>query len=194
MLVLTYYEMQVTKDIIKPIHYHIGEWLAIKYFLAYTFKNVSILDLGCGIGYGVGMMNKLGFTDVVGIDLHPDKIKLGKHLGYNVDEVDILSFNPVKKFEYVWSSHSFEHMLDPDAALQKLLDITTDDASFTFILPYPDLNPSPVHSSAKLIGTNVDDEGNSVIRWFESRGLKLLYKSVESFREPEIWLGFVKSE
>ena len=187
-----YVKLQTYGDIVKPIKYHIGEWKALcDFFDIYDRVNEKVLDVGCGCGYGVGMLNLLGFWDVLGIDLNLEKINLGKHLGYNVIAKDLLDFSG-DGYSLIWCSHAFEHMYDPEKALQKLLDITTDDAVFIFILPYPNLDPAPAHCSSKALGLTEDDNGKSVTQWFESRGLKKLEMWLSDFREPEIWLALRK--
>lgn len=191
-MTLTYRDIQLGGGTIKPIHYHIGEWLAITHFFTSTQDYATkILDLGCGIGYGVGIFNRLGYKSVIGVDLNPEKIEIGKSIGYNIICDDFMSFDRTG-FDIIWSSHSFEHMENPELALGKLLEITRKDAKFYFILPYPDLEPAPAHCASKEIGLSVDDNGASVARWFEERGLFLLERKQDKFREPEIWLKFEK--
>jgi len=187
-----YKKLQMGGGTIKPIHYHIGEWIAINYLCSHLNKNSKILDIGCGIGYGVGMFNKLGFWDVLGIDLNPDKISMGKMFGYNIIEKDILDLDQSDFYNVIWSSHSFEHMLYPGKTLEHLLKITSYDAKFYFILPYPDLEPAPAHCAVKKIGTNVDDNADTVINWFKRGGLKNKILKFDSFREPEVWMEFSK--
>jgi len=188
-----YVEMQLAGPIIKPIHYHIGEFKAMEYLLKDCDRNSSVLDVGCGIGYGVGMLKKIfGFKYTLGIDLNPDKIKLGKKLGYNIYHKDIVNLDDKIVYDIVWCSHTFEHMLEPDRALEKMKRVTSKDVKFFFILPYPDMAPSPVHHSAPILGTNIDDKARTVIDWFTARELSIRDRSFSGFREPEIWLEFTK--
>ena len=188
-----YLDIQLGGGLIKPVHYHIGEWLAMKILNTGWHENAEILDVGCGIGYGVGMFNKLGFDNVLGIDVNLEKIELGRGLGYNIIYKDILGFDDFgDRFDIIWCSHSFEHMLYPDKVLDTLLRFSNDDVRFYFILPYPDLNPAPAHCAVKEIGTNIDDGGDTVVKWFEDRGLKNIFRAFSTFREPEIWLEFTK--
>ena len=187
-----YVKLQTYGDIVKPIKYHIGEWKVLCEFLeVHGTSNEMVLDVGCGSGYGVGMLNLLGYWDVLGIDLNLEKINLGKHFGYNVIAKDILDFSG-EGYSIIWCSHAFEHMYDPEKALQKLLDITTDDARFYFILPYPNLDPAPAHCSSKALGLTEDDNGWAVTAWFESRGLYVIDTQFSTFREPEIWMELRK--
>jgi len=189
---MDYKTLQMGGDIIKPIKYHIGEWKALEHLSKSWRWKDNILDVGCGVGYGVGMMKLLGFDNVVGIDLNPDKIIVGKRLGYKVFEQDLLD-HPVRNYyDVIWCSHAFEHMQDATLAIERMKLLTKSNATFFFILPYPNLDPAPAHTASKQIGLTVDDKGKTVIQWFESRGLSLNYFKFSKFREPEIWLELYK--
>jgi SAM-dependent methyltransferase len=189
----SYVEMQVYGEVIKPIHYHIGEYLAMTQFFTVKQKTASVLDVGCGIGYGVGMLKKIfGFSEVTGVDLNPKKIEIGHRLGYNIVCADIMDIYDDSHYDVIWCSHAFEHMFDPYNVIQRLKQITKQDARIIFILPYPDINPSPIHCAAPIIGTNIQDNAETLVRWFESRGLFLVDKHYSSFRESEVWLEFGK--
>ena len=189
---MDYHELQMGGDIIKPIRYHIGEWEALKELSVDWSMKDTILDVGCGIGYGVGMMNLLGFENVIGIDINPDKIFVGKNLGYDVFDLDVMRIPLVQPYDIIWSSHSFEHMKDANLALQKLLQITKDTSEFYFILPYPDISPAHAHTASKEIGLDINDSGETVIEWFTGNGLKYKNHKFSHFREDEIWLEFTK--
>jgi SAM-dependent methyltransferase len=191
---LSYKEIQLGGGVIKPVHYHIGEWYAINHFISQSMVTdvaTKVLDLGCGIGYGVGMFNKLGYKRVLGVDINDKKIEIGQELGYNVICEDFMKLQRTN-FDVIWSSHSFEHMENPNLAIEKLIEISRDTANFYFILPYPDLDPAPAHCSSKEIGLSVDDNAITLVRWFESKGLRLLSRKFDKFREPEVWLKFDK--
>ena len=189
---MDYHELQMGGDIIKPIRYHIGEWEALKELSVDWSMKDYILDVGCGIGYGIGMMNLLGFKNVYGIDINPNKIQVGARLGYNVYNGGVMDHPFEGIYDIIWSSHSFEHMKDAKVALQKLLQITKDKAQFYFILPYPDLDPAPAHTASREIGLDKNDGGETVFRWFEDNGLKYKNHKFSHFREDEIWLEFTK--
>lgn len=168
----------------KPEHYHAAEQLAINYLFQGIGHDKRILDVGCGTGKGMRYLRWLGFKDVTGIELHPEKARLaGAYHG------DIATFNFPEPFDLVYCSHAFEHMYEPHLALMNMMEIANE---FIFILPYVDTGDPKAHLASFEIGTRVDDEGETVNRWFTSKGLRLVDMKMDSFREQEIWLRYIK--
>ena len=104
---------------------------------------------------------------------------------------DIVFFQD-RFYDVFWVSHSFEHMLFPTLALGHWKPSADINAKFFFVLPYPDLDPAPAHTASEEIGLNIDDEGVTLVKWFEDQGLELIEKKFDNFREKEIWLKFKK--
>ncbi|MCK5159329.1 MAG: hypothetical protein KAR08_09240, partial [Candidatus Heimdallarchaeota archaeon] len=99
-----------------------------------------------------------------------------------------------ERFHIFWCSHSLEHFLDVEGVLEKIKRINEWEARLCVILPYPDLDPAPAHTASVQLGLNIDDEGKTVIKFFEDRGFKLVRHKFDDYREPEIWLDLVKSD
>ena len=169
----------------KPSLYHEAERLAIAELFAGIPKQARILDVGCGTGKGMAFLRSLGYSWVTGIELHPEKAKIA-----NAFCGDAATFDFKTLYNVIYSSHSFEHMYDPEAALKNLKWAAALEAMFIFILPYPDTGDPKAHLGGFKIGTRVDDKGETVVRWFEERGLEMMFKKFDDYREPEIWLKF----
>lgn len=178
--------VQLSTPYIKPRHYRVAERIALSVFLKDIRPNEFILDVGCGSGAGLLYMRQQGYT-AVGLEIDERKIKVATRLGVKVYHEDILTFFHDGLFDVAYCSHAFEHMFDPGAALNRLMKLAP---KLIFILPYVDKNPALAHSAAAEIGTNVDDEGETVNKWFTGRGLTLVDKRFDSYREPEIWLRY----
>lgn len=57
----------------------VGLWASEKYVIANYFEKKSrILDIGCGAGRTTAAMDRLGFHEVIGIDLNPEMIKAAR--------------------------------------------------------------------------------------------------------------------
>ena len=170
----------------KPEHYHIAERKAIDHLFKYVTFDSRILDVGCGSGMGMKYLRELGYLSVSGIELHPEKARnAGAFHG------DIASFGFPTLYDVIYCSHAFEHMFAPSLVLHRMMEIAD---KFIFILPYVDTGDFKAHCASVAIGTRIDDGGDAVNRWFTSKGLELVEKKLDSFREPEIWLRYKKNE
>lgn len=174
--------------IVKPARYHVAERIAITWLFRDISSDARILDLGCGLGQGMHFLRNLGYSNIFGLELNKDKVSIAKSFGFEVwhGDVELLEGS---QFDIIYSSHSFEHMYMPELALGILKKLA---AHFFFILPYPDRDPAPPHTASREIGLDIDDGGKSVMKWFEDRELILVDKRLDDFREPEIWLRFIK--
>ena len=177
----------------KPWKYREGQRRAIDWFFEDIDKDKRILDLGCGEGAGIKHLLSLGYKDLVGVDIHPRKVQLARRRHLPVFQRDIHNFE-FGGFDIVWSSHSFEHMFDPSEAIEVLKTATKPDASFFFVMPYPDTGDETAHCSSREIGLREKDLGESVRKWFYEHGLLCRKQKIDDYREPEIWLKLRKNE
>lgn len=182
------YQVEGPGMIKKPLHYRIGERRAIDWFFSDVPKIVKILDIGCGSGAGMTHLRSKGYKNVVGLDLNEKKVWMCRRRGLPAFLGDIAQFDFLEKFDVIWSSHSFEHVRFPQAAVDNLIRHTEDKAKLFFVMPYPDLTPAIPHCASSELGLDIDDGGRYVTTWFTSRGLNLIEKKMDSYREPEIWL------
>jgi SAM-dependent methyltransferase len=62
----------------------VGLWASEKHvFQKYLEKEFSVLDLGCGTGRTTFPLFKLGFQDIIGVDLTPEMIAAAKQLNHH---------------------------------------------------------------------------------------------------------------
>lgn len=175
-------------QIMKPAKYKIGLRRAIDHFFrVINDMDAMILDVGCGSGYGMDHLEAMGFRNVKGIELHHIKALIA-----NAYWGDAAKYEFKETFDVILSSHSFEHMFDPDAALKNLLEHSAKESRFFFVLPYPDTGPETGHPASERLGLHEHDEGETVIAYFEDRGLVLRDARFDDYREPEIWLDMVR--
>ena len=161
-----------------------------------TARDVKLLDIACGDGVGLKYFKKLGFSRVVGGEFNKVKIDQAKKVGfpvYNLDMHDLSRFAD-GTFEVVYSSHTIEHAFDVKKAVLEMRRILVDIGQMVVVLPYPDrhLFNLEAHVAKATLGTNIDDGGRSVKRFFRSCGLRVLECRFDYYREPEIWLKLVK--
>lgn len=158
--------------------------------------DLRIADIACGDGVGLRHFKKMGFTQLVGVELNPAKLEMARQSGYPVMEADMHDLGGFENeaFHIVYSSHSLEHAYQPAKVLAEFHRILHPEGALLVVLPYPDPGNwnDEAHGAKYELGTPVEDEGATVIRYFESAGFKLLNVSFDSFREPEIWLQFTQ--
>lgn len=191
--------MQTAGPVEKPEHYHTAERRTIdRFFQSKSFtRQVNILDVGCAVGLGMMYLKELGlFKGVYGIDLDGRKIKVATEENglENAMHGDIayFDFSGLPLFDVIYCSHCLEHVYDAEKVIERMKEITTYDAIFFFVLPYPNPNPSPAHWSTPVLGLDIDDGGETVLRWFTDHGFDPIENQVDDFREPEIWMTMAK--
>jgi SAM-dependent methyltransferase len=184
--------MQTSGPVFKPEHYFTAEKKTIDYLFRSVPKDAHILDVGCALGLGMRYLKDLGYIGVEGIELDLRKAQASTEHMYVGDIADH-DFSEIQPFEVIYCSHTLEHVWDADAAIERMKEITTVDADFFFILPYPNLNPSPAHWSTPALGLDIDDSGMTVRDWFINRGFIVSEIKLDDFREPEIWFTMRKA-
>lgn len=97
--------------------------------------NKKILDVGCGAGYGLVLMNQYGYTNLTGIDPF-----IKKDIFYNKN-VRILKkeFGEVHDlYNIVLFQHSFEHMPEPSKIFEHLNSVTDKNSDVIISIPVAD--------------------------------------------------------
>ncbi len=146
------------------------------------YRKLKILDLGCGDGYAISIFKHYGFDDIVGVDIHPDKLKLAKKLSHNVFEGDMhnLPFNN-EEFEVIFASHTLEHSHDLKIAIAEAKRVLKKDGCFFVIVPIEKSAKNIAHSQTitdpEIFKKMISGCGFDIIQ--ENRTIRL---------EDELWL------
>lgn len=160
-------------------------------------RKTAILDCACGDGIGLRCFGSLNFTNVVGIELSQEKAELAKKFGFKVFVEDmhklLVSFN-LNSFDVIYSSHTLEHALDPDKVLWNFHEILRPFGFLLVVLPYPDNikneHRSKAHCGSQFLGLDIEDQGQTTVKFFLERGFALKSQEFRARREPETWLKF----
>lgn len=166
-----------------------GQRKVINYFFDGFDKDCTILDLGCGDGVGLLELRELGFDNLFGIDINTDKLAICEANGFDVECMDMQDLFTYYKYDVVFSSHSFEHALDPELVISLIHNILKPTGYLFMILPYPDTGPHDIHRASDTIGSRIDDEGATLIDWFTKHRFHVYHSKRDRYRESEIWLG-----
>jgi len=159
-------------------------------------KNLHILDCACGDGVGLQHLAAIGFVNLTGVDVNTDKIARARRSGARIFCSDMHSMPMLNdsEFDVVYSSHTLEHAYEPHRVVSEFRRVLKPGGRLYVVLPYPDtrLEDTIQHCGKFELGLDINDDGQTVTRYFEQRGFRLLDKQFDSFREPEIWLVFEK--
>ena len=90
------------------------DWLQIMQ----TRPDDPVLDIGCGSGFNLKQMNHLGYRNLTGVDpfIHQDYF-ISPQL--RIYKLDPLNLDDSLKYQCIMMHHSFEHMVDEKAVLEK---------------------------------------------------------------------------
>mgnify|MGYP000700623709 CR=1 FL=1 len=105
-------------------------------------KNSKILDLGCGPGYFLDEMKNRGYTDLIGVSLSPEDIKICEDKGHTIKKYD-LSFLPQSEGYYdesvdmIFLRHALEHSPYPIFSLMEYNRILKQFSKIYIEVPQP---------------------------------------------------------
>lgn len=185
-------------------HWSRGQQLCIKKNFHDLNRNLRILDICCGDGMGLQKFKEMGFNDVTGVEISDEKINLAKQFGYSVIKQDICCgpFNFGEKYDVIYSSHTIEHVLNPEYTIKNIMNLLKDDGTFLLILPYPDIdaaNPNndhrfKIHCGVIPLGLHINDNGKTTTDIINKMGFNIINVEFNNYREPEIHLKIKKNK
>jgi len=77
-------------------------------------RNSKIVDIGCGSGYFLNYLKKVGYANIYGVDISAEQIELCKKRGISqvllYDGIEFLKKNP-DTFDLVFSANMVEHLI-----------------------------------------------------------------------------------
>jgi SAM-dependent methyltransferase len=179
-------------------HWTNGQQLCIQKKFSSLDRNLRILDICCGDGRGLQKFKELGFIDVTGVEVSEEKINFAKTIGYNIIKQDICCgpFNFGEKYDIIYSSHTIEHVLNPEYTIKNIMNSLKEDGQFILILPYPDIYAADpnndhrfkIHCGVIPLGLHICDNGQTTVNIINNMGFKVVNVEFDNFREPEIHL------
>lgn len=106
-------------------------------------KDAKILDMGCGPGYFLDEMKKLGYTDLTGVTLSHGDIAMCQSKGHTVKQYDF-SFIPQKdgyydeSVDFIFCRQSLEHSPYPIFTLMEYNRLLKQNGKIYIEMPCPD--------------------------------------------------------
>ncbi len=134
-------------------------------------KDVTVLDAGCGSGYGTKMLRDVA-KKVSGIDISKQAVEYAqnKYPDIYFDVCNLECSFPSARYDVIISFEVIEHLENPNYLLDKV-----SKSCNRFIFSIPLNNPSQFHKqiySLDEIQTLINQYFNN-IRWFEQTGVKI---------------------
>lgn len=116
-------------------------------FAARYAKSASVLDAGCGTGYGSRILRESGASSVVGVDIDPANIRYarkryGSSARFEVGDIEKLD-QPPGSFDLVTASNSLEHLHAPSGFLTRVFAVLRPEGKAILAVP-------PIYSRADL--------------------------------------------
>ena len=186
-----YKNSTLTKEIKKTIdndyesdygRYVKNQWFSQKdYCKPYYQNHKSLLEIGPGTGLALTLFENEGFQ-VTGVEAYEKNVDfINKKLKNGRCVFGFAEDTPfTEKFDIIWLSHCFEHIIRPDLLLQKCKEDLSDDG-FIFIA-VPDCE------NKKMLKMSIDDNASSY--HYTKKSLKILaqnaglkVKECDSMRE-----------
>jgi len=144
----------------------------------YVNEPKRYLEIGCGVGFTVAMMQDWGF-DAYGIDISDWAVEyMKKELGiknafkyHNLKEANF----PDNFFGFIHLGHTIEHLINPIDILQEIYRILAKDGLLFFITPDPDLDKMTYYYKEHLYFFNE----YTLRYWLNVLG----YRNIEIYRD-----------
>jgi SAM-dependent methyltransferase len=135
-----------------------GELIEVEHLARYRWAGQlvagrTVLDAGCGVGYGTAMLARAGAGEIVGLDLSANAIEAAgnatpANASFVVGDLHALPF-PAGRFELVVCFEVIEHVEFQDDVIAELARVLAPDGVLAISSPnrdvYPAGNPHHLH-------------------------------------------------
>ena len=138
-----------------------GELIEVEHLARYRWaaqlvEGRTVLDAGCGVGYGTAMLARAGAGEAVGLDLSAEAIEAGArdalaNASFVAGDVHALPFE-AGRFDVVVCFEVIEHVEGQDGVIAELARVLAPDGVLAISSPnrdvYPAGNPHHLHEYA----------------------------------------------
>lgn len=113
-------------------------------WLAVEDTSQSFLEVGCGDGFWLDLLRNLGFRRIKGIDISEHYVEICRRKGHDVELSPVEQYEPNTLYDWVYSIDVLEHLDDPRAMLDRMLQFLKPHGRVLFKVPVYDSLPRRV--------------------------------------------------
>lgn len=116
-------------------------WNRIRRFISYgaiADKDMRILSVGCRFGYEMYVLDRMGYSNLVGIDVSRRAVAVGMIMTmYDIrhDDVQHLRTIPRDSVDAVLCFHVLEHTVDIQVSLLRIREVLRDRGQLLCVVP-----------------------------------------------------------
>jgi SAM-dependent methyltransferase len=167
-----------------------------RYFASELDRDARICDVGCGEGTGLRLLQELGFSNLTGVEVSPERLRRARQqIGADVALVQVSPVDPLPFsdgcFDAVISAAVIEHTLDPLAHVQQLSRVTRTNGYVVIAsdcYSFRILQLLRIYKSVQPIDRALFP--TTLLRYFSASGLHLVHS--EGFPAPGEEYRFVR--
>ena len=138
---------------------NVGRAHILRYYIAKGFlkNNYTILDIGCGVGYGCHLMSQQA-SKVIGVD-SDSRCITAANKKYSKDNIEFICCDiqnyDMKKFDIITAFESLEHLNKP----YKIIDKMMENANKFFLISTPNIISAGInpHHKHDLFAKDLDE-------------------------------------
>ncbi len=103
----------------------------------HRWKNADVLDIGCGTGWLLNLIQQNGGKSVVGFDPGAGNVATAKkHFsGLNIQQADLEHFSTDQQYDLIFATMVFVHIADVTAAFKKITSWMKPSGELQMIVP-----------------------------------------------------------
>lgn len=149
-------------------------------------KNISILEIGSGLGYLTYSLNKAGYP-TIGLDLSHEAVeKANKRYGnfYEAGDLFVVSKERSHRYDCIVMTEILEHVEDPKSFVETALSMLKDDGKLIMT------TPNKTKSDKGVIWQS--DVPPVHLWWFSEKSIELIAKSLGKTCEFIDFMPFTK--
>ncbi|MDO8585845.1 MAG: class I SAM-dependent methyltransferase [Armatimonadota bacterium] len=127
-------ERILTRNRLVKAHHRAVTRVLVDWFAAEDTSQ-SFLEIGCGDGFWLDLLRNLGVQRIKGIDVSLHYVKICQAKGHDVECCSFADYTPSVLYDWVYLIDVLEHLDDPRAALDNILQKVRPGGKILVVTP-----------------------------------------------------------